>query len=195
MRVSDTAMPGTRRTALACFGLATFMVGAAFASVPLYNIFCKVTGFDGTPLVGTSNPGHTLERKIEVLFDTNVAPGLPWSFRKEVASVSAPIGETQTIFFRVKNEGRKPATGTAAFNVQPGQAGAFFVKLKCFCFEEHTLQPGEAVDFPVVFYVDPAIKNERALDELGAITLSYTYFASKNGEPIASAENGVKPRL
>ena len=195
MPVAPNPSPGLRRTGVACLGLALFMVGAAFASVPLYSIFCKATGYDGTPLVGTSNPGRTLDRRISVLFDTNVAPGLSWSFRKEVASVDATVGETQTIFFRVRNEGPRASTGTAAFNVQPGQAGAFFVKLKCFCFEEHTLQPGEAVDFPVVFYVDPAIKGERTLDDLQAITLSYTYFASKNGEPVASAENGAKSRL
>jgi cytochrome c oxidase assembly protein subunit 11 len=99
------------------------------------------------------------------------------------------------VFFRVKNEGAKPATGVATFNVQPGQAGAFFVKLKCFCFEEQTLQPGETMDFPVVFYLDPDLAKEHTLDGLTGITLSYTYFASKNGQPVASVAGATPPKL
>jgi cytochrome c oxidase assembly protein subunit 11 len=195
-RPAPTPGRGIRTTALACFALVLAMVGAAFAAVPLYNIFCKATGFDGTPLVGTTAPTSTLERTISVSFDSNVAPGLSWSFKQEVPAVDARIGETQTVFFLVKNEGTTPSTGIAAFNVQPGQAGAFFVKLKCFCFEDQTLQPGEEVEFPVVFYIDPTIAQEHSLDDLAMITLSYTYFASKNGLPVASVEQvGAKPKL
>lgn len=186
---------GIRVTGLACLALALAMVGAAFAAVPLYTVFCKLTGYDGTPLVGTSAPAQVLARTVNVRFDTNVAPGLSWSFRPDTPSVEARIGDTQTIFFKVRNEGRTPSTAIAAFNVQPGQAGAFFVKLKCFCFEEQTLQPGEEMDFPVVFYIDPDIAKDRNLDGLGAMTLSYTYFASKNGQPVASVQGQSKPRL
>jgi cytochrome c oxidase assembly protein subunit 11 len=197
--LSQSAASGSSRririTGLACLALAMAMVGAAFAAVPLYSMFCKLTGFGGTPLVGTSAPGEVLARSVNVRFDTNVAPGLPWSFRAETPAVDAHLGETQTVFFRVKNEGRLAATGVSSFNVQPDQAAAFFVKLKCFCFEEQTLQPGEEMDFPVVFYIDPDIAKNRDLDGLGAMTLSYTYFASKNGQPLASVQAESKPRL
>jgi cytochrome c oxidase assembly protein subunit 11 len=189
------ASRGIRITGLACLALALAMVGAAFAAVPLYTMFCKLTGFGGTPLVGTSAPGEVLARSVNVRLDTNVAPGLSWSFHPETPAVDARLGETQTVFFRVKNEGRAAATGVASFNVQPEQAAAFFVKLKCFCFEEQTLQPGEAMDFPVVFYIDPEITKNRDLDGVGAVTLSYTYFASKNGQPVASAEAARTPKL
>ena len=187
---------GIRNTGLACLALAVAMVGAAFASAPLYNLFCRVTGFDGTPVVGTEAPGEVLSRRVAVRFDTNVAPGLQWSFTPEIAEIEARLGETRTVFFKVRNEGPRPSTGVATYNVQPGQAGAFFVKLKCFCFDEQTLKPGQSFDFPVVFYVDPAIAKDRSLDDLQAITLSYTYFASRNGQPLASVEQASgKPKL
>jgi cytochrome c oxidase assembly protein subunit 11 len=186
----------TRITGVACLTLAVAMVGAAFAAVPLYNAFCKATGFDGTPLVGTAESKQVIDRVINVAFDSNVAPGLSWSFKQETASVDARLGETQTVFFRVKNEGTKPSTGIAAFNVQPGQAGAFFVKLQCFCFEDQTLDPGEEREFPVVFYVDPAMAEDHTLDTLSVITLSYTYLTSKNGLPVVAADAaGTKSKL
>jgi cytochrome c oxidase assembly protein subunit 11 len=185
-----------RNTGAACLGLAAVMVGAAYASVPLYNLFCRVTGYDGTPLVGTTAPTEVLERTVIVRFDTNVASGLDWSFVSETPQIEAKIGETITTFFRVRNDGRRASTGIASYNVQPGQAGAYFVKLKCFCFDDQTLKPGEAMDFPVVFYVDPAIKADTTLDGLSTITLSYTYFTSRNGQPVetVSRESG-KPKL
>ncbi|NNM72988.1 cytochrome c oxidase assembly protein [Enterovirga aerilata] len=187
---------GIRNTGLACLGLAVAMVGAAFAAVPLYDLFCRVTGFDGTPLVGTEAPTETLNRRMTVRFDTNVAPGLGWSFRPEIPQVEARLGETRTVFFKVKNEGQRASTGVATYNVQPAQLGAHFVKLKCFCFDEQTLQPGETMDFPVVFYVDPGIAKDRNLDDMSSVTLSYTYFASRNGQPLASADQGgAKPKL
>jgi cytochrome c oxidase assembly protein subunit 11 len=179
---------GRRVTLYACLGLAVAMVGAAYASVPLYNLFCKVTGYDGTPLVRDTAAGETLSRTVRVSFDTNVASTLDWSFKPETTRLDVKVGETQTVFFRVKNEGSRPATGIAAYNVQPGQIGAYFVKMKCFCFEEQTIQPGEAIDFPVVFYIDPSLAKDRNLDDLSEVTLSYTYFASRNGQPVTSAD-------
>ena len=185
-----------RNTGFACIGLAAAMVGAAYASVPLYNLFCRVTGYDGTPLVGTTAPSEILDRTVLVRFDTNVAAGIDWSFSAETPQVEVKIGETVTTFFRVRNEGRRASTGIASYNVQPGQAGAFFVKLRCFCFDDQTLKPGESVEFPVVFYVDPAIKADRTLDGLSTITLSYTYFASRNGQPVETvARDSGKPKL
>lgn len=180
-------------TGFACLAFAGGMLGLAFASAPLYDLFCRVTGFDGTPLVGIAAPKQALDRTITVRFDTNVAPGLSWSFVPETPKVEARVGETQTVFFRVRNDGSRPSTGIATFNVQPGQAGSVFVKLKCFCFDDQVLKPGETMDFPVVFYIEPAIAQDRTLDPLSTITLSYTYFASRNGKPVTLAGTSSSP--
>lgn len=172
-----------RATLIGCAGFAVLMLGAAYAAVPLYGMFCRLTGFDGTPIIRSTGASEVLDRTVDVRFDTNVAPGLSWSFKAETPEIRVRIGETQTLFFRVKNEGPRAATGVATYNVQPDQAGAFFVKMKCFCFDEQTLQPGETMDFPVVFYVDPEIAKDKTLAGLSAITLSYTYFASRKGQP------------
>ncbi len=187
---------GIRTTGIACLGLAASMIGVAYAAVPLYDLFCRVTGFDGTPVVGTQAPAETLNRRVTVRFDSNVGPGLGWSFRPEVPEVEARLGETRTVFFKVRNESSRATTGVATYNVQPGQMGAHFVKLKCFCFEEQTLKPGESMDFPVVFYIDPAITKDRNLNDMASVTLSYTYFASRNGQPLAAVDQGLaKPKL
>ena len=180
---------GATRTAIACAGLAVGMVGLAFASVPLYDAFCKATGYDGTPRQGPalSSSAARTEDSMVVHFDTNVAPGLPWKFVPETNSVEAKLGETKTVFFRVQNTSSKPSTGVATFNVQPGLMGSYFVKIACFCFNEQTLQPGETLDVPVVFYVDPAVRDDSNTAHLSEMTLSYTYFASKNGQPVSAA--------
>lgn len=180
---------GASRTAFICAGVAFGMVGLAYASVPLYNAFCKATGYDGTPRQGPalSAIAARSDDSMVVHFDTNVAPGLSWKFAPEVNSVEAKLGETKTVFFRVKNIGTKPATGVATFNVQPGLMGGYFVKVACFCFNEQTLQPGETIDVPVVFYVDPALRKDSNTADLSEMTLSYTYFASKNGQPVTGA--------
>ena len=177
------------RTALACAGLAFGMVGLAFASVPLYDAFCKATGYDGTPRQGPALGADAAraDDSMVVHFDTNVAPGLSWKFRAEANSVSAQLGETKTVFFQVKNTGASATTGVATFNVQPGLMGGYFVKIACFCFNEQTLQPGETLDVPVVFYVDPAVRADFNTAHLSEMTLSYTYFASKNGQPVTAA--------
>ena len=175
-----------RQTAVICVGVVFGMVGLAYAAVPLYDLFCRVTGFNGTPLVGSAPAGRVLERTVKVRFDANVAPGLDWRFTPETPEIEARLGETQTVFYRVRNAGPKAAAGIATFNVQPGQAGGYFVKIQCFCFNEQTLQAGETMEFPVVFYIDPAIAAEPNLQHLRSITLSYTYFASKNGQPVTT---------
>jgi cytochrome c oxidase assembly protein subunit 11 len=184
---SAKASVGARRTAAACIAGAVGMLGLAYASVPLYDLFCRVTGFDGTPLVGTGPSKTVLDKTVAVRFDTNVAPGLNWSFAPEATHVAAKLGETKTVFFRVRNEGPSPSTGIATFNIQPGVAGGYFVKIQCFCFNEQTLQPGEVMDFPVVFYLDPALTEDGNTKDLAEITLSYTYFASKAGKATAAA--------
>jgi cytochrome c oxidase assembly protein subunit 11 len=176
-----------RRTALACLGLAVGMVGMAYAAVPLYDLFCRVTGFDGTPLVRTLPAGEVLDREIAVRFDANVAPGLTWRFAAEAPEVKVRLGQTTTVLYRVTNEGPAASTGIATFNVQPSLAGGYFVKLECFCFTEQTLQPGETRDSAVVFYVEPGLTQDPNVRDLQSITLSYTYFPAKGGRPVAAA--------
>ena len=175
-------------TALACFSVVAGMTGLAFASVPLYALFCKATGFDGTPRVGSAPVAGNTEagKPITVRFDTNVAKNLSWRFRPEMRSVVSVPGATSTVFFRVTNTGTTPSTGIAVFNVQPDLMGSYFVKVQCFCFSEHTLQPGESQEFPLVFYVDPKLREDADIAAIGEMTLSYTYYASKNGAPTAA---------
>ena len=182
-----------RRTALACAGLALGMVGLAYASVPLYDLFCKVTGFDGTPIVRTNNSSEVLDRTIAVRFDSNVAPGLKWRFAPETPEVKVKLGETTTVTYRVTNTGNRASTGIATYNVQPDLAGAYFSKLECFCFTEQTLQPGETLESAVVFYVDPRLAEDADVRDLHSITLSYTYFPSRGGKPVAEATASTKP--
>lgn len=186
----------TRRTALACLGLAAGMAGLAYASVPLYALFCRVTGFDGTPIVRTLPSEKVLERTIAVRFDANVSPGLKWRFAPETPVVKVKVGETTTVLYRVTNDGAVPTTGVATFNVQPALSGAYFMKIQCFCFTEQTLEPGETVELAVVFYVDPGIVEDPNLEGLDSITLSYTYFPARTGRPVAeaAAATSTKPK-
>ena len=182
-----------RRTALACAGIAVGMVGLAYASVPLYDLFCKVTGFDGTPVIRTSNTSGVIDRTIAVRFDSNVAPGLSWRFSPETPEVKVKLGETTTVLYKVTNTGDRPSTGIATYNVQPDLAGTYFSKLECFCFTEQTLQPGETLESAVVFYVDPRLAEDPDVKDLSSITLSYTYFPSRGGKPVAEATSSTKP--
>jgi cytochrome c oxidase assembly protein subunit 11 len=171
------------------------MLGLAFASVPLYDLFCRVTGYDGTPLVRTLPSERVLDRIINVLFDANVAPGLNWRFTPETPTVTVKLGETTTVYYKVTNEGPARTTGIATFNVQPGLAGAYFMKIQCFCFTEQTLQPGETVESAVVFYVDPGLVQDPNVSGLQSITLSYTYFPAKGGKPVAEVATSPKPEV
>jgi cytochrome c oxidase assembly protein subunit 11 len=152
------------------------MVGAAYAAVPLYDWFCRATGFGGTTQVASSAPAGTLERKITVRFDSNVTPGLPWKFQPEVGSVEAKLGEVVTVFYRVTNLTARETFGHASYNVTPLTTGAYFQKINCFCFTEQRFGPGETREMPVVFYVDPALAQDADQNGLQAITLSYTFY-------------------
>lgn len=161
-------------------GLAALMLGAAFAAVPLYNLFCQVTGYGGTTQVSEGNLKGVIAREMTVSFDSNVGAGLPW---KVIPSkpVTDKIGSVETIVFTATNLSDKPVTGTAGFNVTPELAGVYFNKIECFCFTEQTLQPGETVEMPVTFFVDPDFDQNQDLDTVHEITLSYTFYASDNG--------------
>ena len=155
--------------------LALAMVGLAFASVPLYRIFCQVTGFDGTPLRAAEAPG-AVAGQIGVRFDANIDPALPWKFEPVQETVRIHPGERTTIFYRATNLTARATTGRAIFNVTPAQSGPFFSKIECFCFTEQTLKPGESVTMPVVFFVDPKIRDAEGTKAIDEITLSYTFY-------------------
>ncbi len=168
--------------------LAVVMVGAAYASVPLYNIFCKVTGYGGTTQRADAGSDVVLEREIKVLFDASTARGLMWEFKPLQLEQTVRIGENGLARYRATNLSDKPLTGMASYNVTPQKAGAYFVKLECFCFTEQTLQPGESMDMPVIYFVAPEIAEEKRLDDIKTITLSYTFFEKTGAEPVKSAK-------
>ncbi|WP_176085976.1 cytochrome c oxidase assembly protein [Martelella sp. HB161492] len=168
------------------------MVGMSFAAVPLYRIFCQVTGYNGTAQRVEQYSNTVLDKRIRVTFDANVAPGLDWSFTPDQKSVDPRIGETVRVSFTAVNRGTAPVTGQAIFNVTPLSAGAYFNKIECFCFTETVLQPGETLDMPVVFFVDPAIASAPETKDIRVLTLSYTFFehagaTSAGAEPARSA--------
>lgn len=164
------------------------MLGAAYAAVPLYDLFCRVTGFGGTPMIASQAPATISDRVFTIRFDANVAPGLGWRFEPEVPTITLRAGEVRTVSYTVRNMRESASTGIASFNVTPMQTGGFFNKIACFCFTELTLQPGEARAEEVVFFIDPAISSERELDSIQEITLSYTFFPAKSGaKPLADA--------
>jgi cytochrome c oxidase assembly protein subunit 11 len=165
------------RTALLATLLVTLMVGLAFASVPLYRIFCQVTGFGGTTrmAVGSEAPGP-VGRLISIRFDANVSPAMPWRFEPVDTHRRVAVGARNIANYTARNLSDRPVTGTATFNVTPVQAGQYFTKIQCFCFTEQRLDPGQEVNMPVVFYVDPAIMNDPDARDISEITLSYTFY-------------------
>jgi cytochrome c oxidase assembly protein subunit 11 len=188
-----------RRDALiaaACGVLVAVMVGASFAAIPLYKIFCQVTGFAGTTQVARNAPQHELGRALTIRFDSNVAPGLPWRFEPEQNSIRLHIGEVATVHYKVINEAARTITAQASYNVTPTTVGAYFDKINCFCFTEQTLKPGETREMTVVFYVDPKIVNDRDQDPLNTITLSYTFYRLPDAErPVAEAPDAKSSKL
>ncbi len=172
------------------------MVGAAYASVPLYSLFCKVTGFGGTPLISERAPDHVLGRQLTIRFDSNVMAGLPWIFKPEQNEIKLRIGEVATVHYKVINEAAREITAQASYNVSPPQVGAYFDKINCFCFTEQTMKPGETREMTVVFYVDPAIVKDRDQDELNTITLSYTFYRIPERErPVAETPDKNSSKL
>lgn len=181
--ITQSTPPGVhrnnRRVALMGLGMAVGMVGLAYATVPLYQLFCQATGFGGTTRVATESPKGIIAREMKVRFDSNVANELPWKIQPATA-ISDKIGTVDTVNFVAHNLSDKPVTGRAIFNVSPERAGAYFNKIECFCFTEQTLQPGETVDMPIVFFIDPELDTNNELDTIKEITLSYTFYASDN---------------
>ena len=184
-RVSGNRI-SNRTIMLACVVFFSTMIGVAYASVPLYRWFCQVTGFGGTTQVAEAAPVEVLDRTIKVRFDANVAGGLPWSFRPLQREVEVRIGEVTEVAYRSENHVGHATTATATFNVTPQAAGLYFNKMACFCFDEQALAAGEAVDMPIVFYVDPEIAEAAETRGLETITLSYTFFPVDEPAEVAS---------
>jgi cytochrome c oxidase assembly protein subunit 11 len=191
MQASPAQHRKHRRVA-AIFGcVAIAMVGASYAAVPLYKIFCQHTGFGGTTQRAEGPSTVRGQRVMTVRFDANVGSGLPWSFAPEQPATSVRTGETATVFFKVHNNSQQTWAGTAAYNVSPDQSGSYFVKIACFCFSEQHLAPGETAEWPVVFYLDPDLEKDETMKGVGAVTLSYTFFPSKvQPATVAAADSG-----
>ncbi len=176
--LDPAAASRNRRLAYWLGGMVLGMIGAAYAAVPLYQLFCQVTGFGGTTQVSDGNPKGIIDREMKVSFDANVESGLYWRVTA-ARPVTDKIGSVETVNYIATNLSDKPITGQAIFNVTPEQTGLYFNKVECFCFTEQTLQPGETVEMPVTFFVDPDLADNRDLDTIREITLSYTFYAVK----------------
>lgn len=173
---------GFDKNARIAWGLAAViggMLALSYAASPLYEAFCKATGFAGTPRVAVEGDRPVLKRTVEVRFDTNVDPNLSWRFEPVQREVSVHLGEEKLVYFRATNMSQRPIVGTATYNVTPESAGAWFNKIQCFCFTEQLLKPGQSVDMPVIFFVDPDMDKDRRYDNIRTVTLSYTFYESK----------------
>ncbi|KQZ63276.1 cytochrome C oxidase assembly protein [Rhizobium sp. Root149] len=192
--MTEAAKPAQRRVnnssiLVGCVVFVAGMVGAAYASVPLYRLFCQVTGYNGTTQRVEQFSDTVLDQTVKVTFDANTSSGLNWEFKPVQNSVEPKIGETVQITYKATNKSPTPVTGTAVFNVTPMEAGAYFNKVQCFCFTETTLKPGETLEMPVVFFVDPEITKAEETKNIRTITLSYTFYPSQGAKPVAGLQD------
>ncbi|MEP3116490.1 cytochrome c oxidase assembly protein [Nisaea sp.] len=189
MRKSSQQQRSNARTGLLLAGVVVCMVGVSFASVPLYDLFCRVTGFGGTTQVADQDAAEILERTVTVRFNASVQPDLKWRFKPEQRAIETRVGETQLAFYEAVNLGDEPIVATATFNVSPDKAGLYFDKIDCFCFTEQILKPGERVDMPVSFYIDPDMDKDVKMDGVTTITLSYTFYKAQDQSAAKAARD------
>lgn len=185
--MSDAATIHRRkvRSAIGSLSIACGMLALGYAAVPLYDLFCRVTGFGGTTQVANAEEAakvQVAEKQISIRFDANVSSALAWDFKPEHVKDTVALGARDMAIYLATNRSDKPLTGTAAYNVTPVQAGKYFNKVQCFCFTEQTIQPGETMRMPVLFYVDPAIMDDPEARDIEQITLSYTFYPSGSGD-------------
>ncbi|MFQ5783551.1 MAG: cytochrome c oxidase assembly protein [Alphaproteobacteria bacterium] len=173
-------------------GVAVGMVGLSFAAVPLYRLFCQVTGFGGTTQVAEETPARVDDRIVTVRFNADTAAGLPWRFRPEQREIRVHLGEVALAYFTAENLSDHTIVGNATFNVTPYKAGPYFSKIACFCFDEQTLAPGQVAEMPVTFFVDPEMADDPKLKEVTTITLSYTFFAARDSAPALTSGDDLK---
>ncbi len=170
------------------FSIVVLMVGLSYASVPLYRLFCQVTGYGGTTQRAAAAPNApSAARRFDIRFNADTGGGLPWSFYPSQGPVTVKLGEETLIHYHARNNANHPVVGTAVFNVTPEKAGRYFDKVQCFCFSEQRLEPGQEMDFPVSFFIDPAIAEDPNLRDVKTVTLSYTFFPSHNAASSRSA--------
>ncbi|KPP80807.1 MAG: cytochrome c oxidase assembly system protein CtaG [Oceanicaulis sp. HLUCCA04] len=181
-------LTGNVKVLAICLGLALGMVGMGYAAVPLYDLFCRVTGYGGTTQTAQFDPDQILERTVQVRFDASRSRDFPWEFEPLQREMTVRVGETALAFYRVTNPTDEPVTGIATYNVTPFKMGPYFAKLECFCFTEQTLGPGESMDMPVVFFIDPLMDEERRMDDVQSVTLSYTFFEASDSRARNLAE-------
>jgi cytochrome c oxidase assembly protein subunit 11 len=193
-----TRVKSNRLVAASLVAFVAFMIGLSFAAVPLYRMFCAATGFAGTPQRAAAASKQVFPETVTVRFDANVAQGLPWSFEPAEPALTLHVGENKLAFFRAVNLSQEKVTGSAVFNVSPDLMGQYFTKIQCFCFTEQTLKPGETVEMPVSFFIDPAVLNDRDAKTVRDMTLSYTFFkVQKPGSQplagLAAGQSGFPP--
>ncbi|MFP4313930.1 MAG: cytochrome c oxidase assembly protein [Alphaproteobacteria bacterium] len=189
MHNHDELVRKNARTGLMVLAIVLAMVSLAFASVPLYDLFCRVTGFSGTTQVSAQLPDTILDREVTVKFNADKGRAMPWNFSPDIRQVDVRIGERGIASFTAGNPSSESVTGTAIYNVTPLKVGKYFHKIQCFCFDRQTLNPGEEMAMPVLFYVDPAIADDPSMDDVTTITLSYTFYKSDT-EELESALEG-----
>jgi cytochrome c oxidase assembly protein subunit 11 len=182
-RSNKAGSKANKRLGIALILVPMAMVGASYASVPLYQLFCQVTGFGGTTQVAENAPEAAGERVFTIRFNADVDPALPWDFQPVQREMTLRVGESGLAHFEARNLSARPTAGTATFNVTPLKAGQYFNKVQCFCFSEQYLSPSARADLPVSFFVDPRIDDDPNLDEVKTITLSYTFFPDENAKP------------
>lgn len=180
-----------RRTAIVLSSIVVGMIGMSYAAVPLYQLFCQTTGYGGTPKIAERAPDKILDRTIKVRLDANVAKDLPWKFEPKQNEFTVRLGETILVHYQATNIGTVTTRGTASYNVSPDSAGAYFNKIACFCFTEQKLEPGQSVDMPVTFFIDPALIDDRDTNRIPVITLSYTFHAMDKPAADAAALPGA----
>ncbi len=198
MPKTDNTTPANGRVAVLCLAVVVGMIGMSYAAVPLYRIFCQVTGYGGTTQRADAPPQDTvIERVMTVRFDANTSSALAWTFEPAQKQAEVKVGEQAMAFYRATNTSSETLTGTATFNVSPPRAGAYFSKVECFCFTEQTLKPGQSVDMPVVYFVDPDIDSDPDLKALRTITLSYTFYpAERDSETdIVATPSGERSQI
>ena len=187
---APSARKGNARLALLCVVFVAAMLGMAYAAVPLYRIFCQVTGYGGTTQQASVAPRQAIDRTFKIRFDSNIGAGLPWKFRPVENALSVRAGEVESAFYLITNLSDRETRAIATFNVTPLSAGAYFNKIDCFCFSEQILAPGESREVEVTFFVDPEIAADPNLDTISTITLSYTFFS--DDEPPGAAKSAVR---
>jgi len=191
----SNAQTKSKRLAGALALMAVGMVGMSFAAVPLYDLFCRVTGYGGTTQRADAGSEIILDKLITIDFDANTGKDMPWKFKPVKRKVQLRIGETGIAYYEATNPTDKTVTGTASFNVSPQKVGQYFSKIDCFCFTEQTLKPGERVDMPVTFYVDPEIASDINTQEVETITLSYTFYVTEPEEDEESNSASVETKV